>query len=51
MVLKSIYRHSLIDIKLINIEYLNIGVQKSEKFFDFENKKVSRTNQCPSYLL
>ncbi len=51
MVSKSIYRHSLIDIKLINIEYLNIGVQKSEKNFDFENKKAPRTNQCPSYLL
>ena len=50
MVLISIIRHSLIDIKYINIEYLNIGVQKSEKIFDYGNKKAPRTNQCPSYL-
>jgi hypothetical protein len=50
MVSKSIYRHSLIDIILINIEYLNIGVQKSEKVIGYSNKKASRTSQCPSYL-
>jgi hypothetical protein len=39
MVSKSISWHSLIDIILINIEYLNIGVQKSEKIIAYRNKK------------
>ena len=50
MVLKLIVWHSLIDIKYMNIEYLNIGVQKSEKIIAYRNKKAPRTSQCPSYL-
>jgi hypothetical protein len=50
MVSKLIAWHSLIDIILINIEYLNIGVQKSEKVIGYSNKKAPRTSQCPSYL-
>jgi hypothetical protein len=50
MVSKLIAWYSLIDIILINIEYLNIGVQKSEKAIGYSNKKAPRTSQCPSYL-
>jgi len=50
MVSKLIDWHILIDIILINIEYLNIGVQKSEKVIGYSNKKAPRTSQCPSYL-
>ena len=47
MVLKSIVRHSLIDIKYINIEYLNIGVQKSEKFLIMKIKKPQELTSAP----